>query len=301
MASTIEKLSNAGLINPPNAVKSNTYYETIVGSVAYGVSDDLSDFDVNGFYIPGVNNLFPHLGGHIFGFDADPTTKKYQKCYQNHHVWCQDTEYDLNIYSITQYFRLCIDNNPNMVDTLFTPRECVLHSTAISEMVREKRELFLHKRCFPKYKGYAFGQMHKMQGKNPEKDSKRDKLRERYGFDVKYAYHLVRLLLECEMILTERTIDIRRHREHLKAIRRGEVTQKDIERWFAEKEVGLERAFHNSKLREEPERDAIKQLLLNCLEHHYGSLSALKTVRNESQPERAILHEIQALCDRGLA
>jgi predicted nucleotidyltransferase len=271
MASTVELLSKAGLITPPS-----------------------------GFYIPAADKLFPHLRGHIMGFEADPTTKRLMKCYQNHHVWFQDREYDLNIYSITQYFKLCLDNNPNMVDTLFTPRDCVLHSTVIAEMVRERRESFLHKKCWDKYKGYAYSQLHKMRGKNPEKDSKRDKLRERYGFDVKYAYHLVRLLLECEMIMTEQTIDIRRHQEHLKAIRRGEVSQEQIERWYAEKEVGLEKAYHESKLRAEPARDEIKNLLLACLEHHYGSLSALETVRNESNPDRAAMREIQTIIERVL-
>lgn len=297
MSSTVEKLTKRGLINPPNDVRSNTYYETIVGSVAYGVNDDLSDFDVNGFFIPAADRLFPHLRGHLLGFDADP---KCPKAYQQHHIMTDTREYDLNIYPITSYFRLCMDNNPNMLDTLYTPRECVLHSTAVSEMVRERRSLFPHKGCWPKYKGYAFQQMHKMDGKNPEPGSKRDKLRERYGFDVKYAYHLVRLLLECEMILTEGEIDIRRHREHLKAIRRGECTQEDIKRWFAEKELSLERAYEASTLSQEPARDEIKQLLLECLEHHYGSLAALETVRNESVAERSVLHEIQALCERVL-
>lgn len=301
MASTIEKLTKAGLITPPSDVKSNTMYETVVGSVAYGVADDLSDYDVNGFYIPAADKLFPHLRGHLIGFEADPTTKKLMKCYQRHHLHHTDgREYDMNIYSITQYFKLCMDNNPNMVDTLFTPRECVLTSTTMSEMVRERRELFLHKNCWPKYKGYAYQQLHKMRGKNPEKDSKRDILRQRYGFDVKYAYHLVRLLLECEMIMTECTIDIRRHREHLKAIRRGEVTQDDIERWYAEKEIGLERAYAESTLRAEPARDEIKNLLIDCLEQHYGSLSALQTVRHESNPERAALREIQTILERTL-
>ena len=297
MSSTVQKLTKQGLINPPSDVKSNTMYETVVGSVAYGVSDDLSDYDVNGFFIPSTDRLFPHLRGHILGFDKDP---KVPKAFQQHHIHTASREYDLNIYSISQYFKLCLENNPNMVDTLYTPRECVLHSTAISEMVRESRDLFLHKRCWPKYKGYAFQQMHKMKGKNPEEDSKRWKLRERYGFDVKYAYHLVRLLLECEMILTEHSIDIRRHREHLKAIRRGDVSQEDIEKWFASKETSLERQYENSTLRDEPAYDQIKQLLIDCLEHHYGSLQALQTVKQESEHTRTTLRNIRDLCDKAL-
>lgn len=299
MASTVKKLTSAGIINPPSDVKGNTMYETIVGSVAYGVSDEFSDCDVNGFFIPSADRLFPHLRGHLLGFDKDA---KCPKCWQAHQVTHPTftKEYDLNIYAITQYFKLCLENNPNMVDTLYTPRDCVLHSTTISEMVRERRDLFLHKKCWPKYKGFAYQQLHKMRGKNPEEGSKRWMLREKYGFDVKFAYHLVRLLLEAEMIMNEGTIDIRRYKEHLKAIRRGNVSQEEVERWAAEKESHLERSFENSTLRAEPARAEIKQLLLDCLEHHYGSLGALDSVKRNSEPQNQALRDIQAICERSL-
>ena len=292
--STVNKLAKRGLINPPNDVKSNTMYETVVGSVAYGVSDDLSDFDVNGFFIPGAARLFPSMNGHLLGFDADP---KAPKAYQQHHIQDGAREWDLNIYGITTYFRLCLDNNPNMVDTLFTPRECVLHSTPVAEMVRERRELFLHKKCWVKYKGYAYGQLHKMKGKEPEEGSKRWILRERHGFDVKYAYHLVRLLYEAEMILAEGTIEIQRHREHLKAIRRGEVSQDDILRWAGEKEAHLERLYETSTLRAEPAREEIKNLLLTCLEHHYGSLAELAAVRAASTKADDVIRQIREILE----
>ena len=306
MASTVQELTKRGLISPRNDVLSNTCYETVVGSVAYGVADDLSDYDINGFYIPAADCLFPHLRGHLMGFDKDPTTKALMKCYQDHHIWDQDAcggkgrEYDLNIYSITQYIKLCMDNNPNMVDTLYTPEECVLHSTDISDMVRDRRDMFLHKKCWAKYAGYSMQQLHKMNGKNPEEGSKRWKLRERYGYDVKYAYHLVRLLLEAEMILDEHCIDIRRHREHLKAIRRGDVTEEDVLAWACNKRLHLEKRFEASTLRAHPDREAIKQLLIDCLETHYGTLSALQTVKNEANAERAAMREIQAICERVL-
>jgi predicted nucleotidyltransferase len=296
MSSSVEKLTKRGLINPPNDVKSNTMYETIVGSIAYGVADDLSDFDVNGFYIPAAHKLFPTMRGHLLGFDADP---KAPKAFQQHHIDDQEGRrtWDLNIYSIPIYFRLCLENNPNMVDTLYTPRDCVLHSTPIAEMVREKRDLFLHKRCWPKYKGYAYQQLHKMKGKQPEEGSKRHKLRERYGYDVKFAYHLVRLLYEAEMIVNEGTIDIRRHREHLKAIRRGDVSQADVEAWAANKEEHLERAFEETSLRAEPARAEIKQLLINCLEHHYGKLSELTVIKTATSDAEVTLDKIRELLD----
>lgn len=298
MASTVEQLTKKGLIRPPAFVESNTMYECIVGSVAYGVSDELSDFDVNGFCIPPKDVVFPHLRGDIEGFGRQ---KKHFGGWQQHHVKDPDAlggkgrEYDLNIYNIVNYMHLCMENNPNMLTTLFVPRDCVLCSTQVAEMVREKRNLFLHKGSWHRYKGYAYQQRHKMGGKNPEEGSKRFKLREKYGYDVKFAYHTVRLLYEVEMILNEHTIDIQRHREHLKAIRRGEVPMSDVLAWCDAKETALERAYESSTLRYSPDEKAIKSLLLDCLEHHYGSLAGVVARPDE---DRVVLGEIVALLQK---
>jgi len=165
-----------------------------------------------------------------------------------------------------------MENNPNMVDSLFTPQECVLHCTKIGNMVRDKRKMFLHKGSWHKYKGYAYNQLHKMDSKDPEPDSKRAALREQFGFDVKFAYHVVRLLDEAEQILLFSDIDLRRNAAQLKAIRRGELSKEEIVRMASEKEKYLERVYEESTLRYSPDEKAIRTLLLECLEEHYGSL-----------------------------
>jgi hypothetical protein len=112
-----------------------------------------------------------------------------------------------------------------------------------------------------------------MQGKNQEPGSKRDLLRQKYGYDVKFAMHTVRLLLEVEQILNEQEIDIRRHKDHLKAIRHGQVPMEEVMAWCDSKEKALERAYEESTLRHTPDVKGVKTLLLDCLEHHYGSLA----------------------------
>lgn len=268
-----------------------------MGSIAYGVSNDSSDVDVYGFCIPPKDVVFPHLAGVIPGFGKQ--SKKFDQ-YQQHHVKDPGSskEYDLSIYNIVRYFQLCMENNPNMIDSLFTPRRCVLHTTAVGEMVRSKRRMFLHKGCWPKYKGYAYSQLNKMQGQ--KREGKRKELFDKFGFDVKFAYHVVRLLYEAEMIMAECDLDLERHREHLKAIRRGDISEEDIRAWASEKESTLERLYESSKLPWGPDEDVIKGLLLDCLEHHYGSLAdsvvpensllrAMRTIRDEIDKVREIL------------
>ncbi|MFA5344682.1 MAG: nucleotidyltransferase domain-containing protein [Candidatus Omnitrophota bacterium] len=275
MPSTVERLTQKGLIRPPSWLADNVIYETVMGSVAYGVSVDISDFDTMGVCVPPKEMVFPHLAGRIEGFG-----RQHQKfvCYQKHHVLVPDDlggrgrEYDLNVYNIVHYFHLCMENNPNMVASLFTPQDCVLHCTKIGNMIRDKRRIFLHKGCWHKFKGYAYSQLHKIRTRNPEEGSKRAEIIDKFGWDVKFGYHTVRLLSEVEQILTEGDLDIRRNREQLKAIRRGEMTAEDCIAWATTKEQALERAYETSQLPYGPDEQAIKTLLFECLEEHWGSL-----------------------------
>jgi predicted nucleotidyltransferase len=279
--STIERLTKLQLIRPPSWLPGNVRFETIMGSHAYGVAVDKSDWDMVGFCVPPKDMVFPHLGGVIQGFG-----RQHQKfvCYQKHHVRVDSDrrEYDLNCYNIVHFFALCMENNPNMLDTLFVPRECIVHSSKIAEMVREKRHMFMHKGAWHRYKGYAYSQLHKMKKKiqdnvhveeHGQPQGQRAIDTSKYGFDVKFAYHLVRVLGEIEQILGEGDLDLRRNSEHLKAIRRGEVAQDDIIKWAADKEHVLEKLYAESTLPWGPDEDAIKQLLLDCLEEHYGTLA----------------------------
>lgn len=93
-----------------------------------------------------------------------------------------------------------------------------------------------------------------------------------HQFDRKFATHVVRLLLQAEQILIEGDLDLRKNSEYLKAIRRGDVSEKEIRDFFTIKEKELEKVYHESKLPWGPNEGKIKELLLQCLEHHYGSL-----------------------------
>lgn len=271
MASTVKFLVDRGLIKPPKYVE-NPHYEVVVGSVMYGVSDDLSDMDINGFCIPPREVIFPHLAGEIEGFSRQ--RKRFEQ-FQQHGIHEESTDriYDVTVYSIVKFFMLAMEDNPNILECLFAPDNVILHITSVGNMVRDKRRSFLHKGCWPKFKGYAYSQLHKARSKSPEEGSKRSEIRKRYGMDTKFLYHVVRLLYEAEMILGEGDLDLQRNREHLKSIKRGEVSQEEIEQWAANKEKYLEELYQSSKLPWGPPENDLKKLLLDCLEHHYGSLA----------------------------
>lgn len=363
----LNDLEKRELIRPPKWLSDNCQYLCLSGSVAYGVSSDTSDCDCYGWTIPPKFIVFPHLTGAVEGFG--PAPQKFEQ-FQQHHVHDKDVgkSYDFSIYNIVKFFDLCAGGNPNMVDALFVPNNCVLHITQIGQMVRDNRRLFLHKGCWHRFKGYAYQQKNKAvtkvhEGLNllvqweedhgvshtvsfgevvaeanlreismpegslavplqyiPESTgiirhlndadfsaylklyhymmtkSKRAERVKIDGTDRKFLYHVVRLLDEAEQILTLGDLDLQRAREQMKAVRRGDMTEKDVDDYFTEKEAQLEKVYQESKLQYEPDWGKLKSLLLQCLEHHYGSLDKLGFVN----PDAAVtaLRQIQEIIDK---
>ncbi|MGB0849290.1 MAG: nucleotidyltransferase domain-containing protein [Thiolinea sp.] len=294
MSSHIQLLNEKQLLPDPPAFLANAVqYEVIMGSVAYGVSNDSSDMDIYAFAIPPKTMMFPHLRGEIPGFDE--CAVQFEQ-YQQHHIQYADAlggrgrTYDVTVYAIAKYFRLLTENNPNIIDSLYVPDNCVLYASSIGRMLRERRHLFLHKGCWAKFKGYAYGQMHKIRTKKPE--GKRKALVEEFGYDVKFAYHVVRLLGEVEQLLMHQDMDLQRDAGQMKAIRRGEWSLTQLEDYFVRKEADLERVYLNSRLPDKPDTDAIRQLLMDCLEQHFGSMT--EVVSRPHAAERT-LDDIQQL------
>ena len=115
------------------------------------------------------------------------------------------------------------------------------------------------------------------------------------SYSTKFGYNVVRLLLECEQILVEHDLNIEQNAEILKSIRRGEWSEQKLRSWFDEKEKHLEELYTKSTLRHKPDEEAIKDLLMNCLEQHYGSLDT--AVKREVPVDRMIA-ELRSVLDR---
>jgi predicted nucleotidyltransferase len=289
MGSYAARFTNQGKIQPPKFLACNVHYEALMGSHAYGVNTADSDMDIYGWCIPPKAVVFPHLAGEIPGFG---TQKKAFGQFEGSFTESNGKDYDLSIYSVVKYFHLVMGGNPNMVDSLFVPEDCVLHCTQIGALVRENRRLFLSKKVWHTFKGYGFSQMHKIKHRNPHGKRKVDV--EKYGYDVKFAYHAVRLMNEVEQILAEGDVDLRRSSDQLKAIRRGEVPLDYIERTFADKQVALEKLYAESELPHKPREREIRDLLYAVLEKHYESLDGC-VVRVDAYQSACV--QIQSILD----
>lgn len=268
----LDKLAKQNLLHPPKWLLRNTVYLSLMGSQAYGTSEEKSDQDLYGIAIPHKEDVFPHLRGEVIGFGRQ---KQRFDQFQQHHIYEPDKsgQYDVTVFSIVKFFHLAMDCNPNVIDSIFVPANCVLYSTLVGQKIRENRHKFLHRGIYHRLKGYAFAQLHKITTNKTCESKSRHELIEKYGYDTKYAMHLFRLCLQCEDVLQTGDLDLQRHKDQLKAVRRGLYTEEEVRQWFTAKEKQLEQLYQTSVLPNSPDESAIKQVLLDCLEMHYGTLS----------------------------
>lgn len=275
MSSKIQQFAGKNGCMPPKWLSNNMIYEVIMGSFAYGTSEDGSDIDIYGVCIPPKQYIFPTNVILHFG-------KQHQifEVYTQHGINDDQKkkEYDFSVYNISKYFNLLMQNNPNIIDSLFVPENCITYTSYVGDLIRQNRHIFLHKGCRYKFSGYAFSQLSKL-SRNPI--GKRKELVEKYGYDTKFATHIFRLLLECEQILTDGTLDLQLNKELLKSVRRGDLKKEEIEKWAVDKTRTIERLYETSKLPLKPDEDKIRNLLLDCLEHHYGSIKEYENLNGD--------------------
>ena len=252
------------LLNGPKWLNDKIHYLTIMGSSAYGVAENSSDIDIYGFVIPPNDILFPSKDKYIYGYNYPKAWEQYQE----HHIKNTEAtkEYDFSIYNLIKYIKLCKNCNPNMIDSLFVPEKCIIYQSRIGQYIRENRQLFLSKMCYDRFKGYAYSNVKKIGQQSNFSSNKRQKSFDNYGYDVKAGYHLVRLLLECEYILTNHNLVLDNNIDTLKDIRAGKWRKEKLLDWFEEKESTLKKLYDTSTLRDKPDETIIFNLLQEALE-----------------------------------
>ena len=109
------------------------------------------------------------------------------------------------------------------------------------------------------------------------------------GWDTKFLYHVYRLVDEAEYVLVHHDLDLQEpgRKEKMKAIRRGDVSFAHIVEEFSQQEKRLMNLYETSTLQYSPDKEAIRNLLLTCLESHYGSID--KAYKIDDRYEQALI------------
>ena len=180
-------------------------------------------------------------------------------------------EWDTIIYSLEKYIRLLLKNNPNVMNLLWLPEKHYLFKNVYGQRIIDNREIFASKFAYKSFSGYAYGQLHRMihgahQG---YMGAKRKKLVEKWGFDLKNASTLIRLLKMGIEFLATGELQVDRPEKHqLIEIKKGLWTLEQVKKLADELFKTLEYAHINSKLKNKPDYKKANELLIEITEEY---------------------------------
>jgi hypothetical protein len=154
MTYTIEELRDKNLI----------IFETITGSHAYGTMTPESDKDIRGVFVQPLFDILKH------GF-VDQVS---------------DQKNDIIFYELGRFIKLLIDNNPNILELLNSPEDCVIYRDPIFKSLELSKDKFLTKRVRFTFAGYAIDQIQKARGYNKKMNWEEAEMKRKTVLDFCY-------------------------------------------------------------------------------------------------------------------
>lgn len=149
-----------------NDIKQGSFLllDCISGSRAYGLHTEQSDTDKRGVF------LLPQKQFYGLHYTEQVSNASNDEVY----------------YELKRFIDLLVKNNPNILELVNTPKDCVLYKHPLMEKV--KAELFLSKLCYDTFAGYAQSQVKKARGLNKKIVNPMDKERKTV-LDFCYVVH----------------------------------------------------------------------------------------------------------------
>jgi hypothetical protein len=237
-----------GLLSPPAYLPAALQYEVLMGSHAIGTANAESDRD-------------------IFGVCVTP-----EEAQDWHYATMMDREYpaferieaggvpadgkrvgcDFSIDTLYNFLVRCAEGKSMAIEMLFVAEENVLFSTEGGRILRANRDLYLCKSTVRGFIEFSRRQLQGMIARDYQPEL-RQKYVDKFGYDVKAAYHSVRLLHQAEQILDEGDLDLRRNAGMLRDIRRGAWSESEVVSHCETLALVLECKLEQSRLPDAPD------------------------------------------------
>jgi predicted nucleotidyltransferase len=208
-------------------------FRCVIGSRAYGLDDEQSDTDYRGIYLPTADRHWS-----LFGVPEQLECDETQEAY----------------WELQKFIVLALKANPNVLECLWSP--LVEVATPLASELLAMRSIFLSKLVYQTFNGYVVSQFKKMQSD----------IRNQGTVKWKHVMHLIRLLITGTETLRTGIVPVRvsEHREQLLAIKRGEVSWDETEKWRKTLQQHLEDAFRTTTLPERPDYEQANAFLIRA-------------------------------------
>jgi len=209
-------------------VEQRTILRGVVGSTAHGLhtDDGVDDRDEVGVCIEPLAALMgvSEFEQFIYRTAAERTGK--------HDAPSRAGDLDLTVYSLRKWTRLALHGNPTVLLLLFLPPELCPVRLSIGGGLQELAPHFVSREAGQRFLGYLTAQKQRLLGeRGGDHGIRRPELIEKYGYDTKYAMHMVRLGIQGVEFLTTGRLTLpmaEPERSWIRSIRVGQVTQQEV-------------------------------------------------------------------------
>jgi len=225
-----------------------------VGSTAHGIStpDTDDDFDCTVVRVESFTEL-------VVG---NPNRQSMMIRTQPDGIRSRMGDIDLQAYTLRKFASLAAKGNPSILAAIFSQgihRDTGVDFDKLGRMVASRR-------AGSAFLGYMNQQLERWQGLRGQKNVKRPELVDAYGFDTKYAAHVIRLGSQgIEYMQNGRFAMplLPPLAEDIVALRMGQISEENALAWAFDVERELLSAVNASKLPEQPASESINAWLVD--------------------------------------
>lgn len=238
----------------------NLILKFLTGSYLYGTNTPASDKDYVGVFIPDRD--------YVMGLKkcerVEMRTNSSGSGIRN-----TSADTDCTYYSLPKFIHLAMQCNPNIVELFFAPKKNILVCTTYGQQLLDAAPLFISKRVRHTFMGYAQEQKRKLIYKNPV--GSRLEYVEKFGYDVKFASHLIRLLTEGMEFLVEGRVTLPLPNNQLvRDIKEGKHDLCFILGEAEKYEALVEQAYVSSSVQNTPKTKEINDLQISMLKEFWA-------------------------------
>lgn len=174
-------------------------------------------------------------------------------------------ELDITVYSLEKLVRLWLKANPNVLGMLWLRDEDYILRTPVFDLFRAERHIFSSKHAHRSFTGYAHAQLRDIHRGVYEgyMGEKRKALVDQFGYDIKHAAHLIRLLrMGVEFLKLGRLNVFREDADDLLEIKRGKWSLDQVQIHAADLFAMADDWINHTNLPDEPNYERAEELLM---------------------------------------
>jgi predicted nucleotidyltransferase len=263
-------------------VESGCILRVTVGSGVHGMAiEGTDDIDEMGVFIERPETMFGHRSIKTYTWRSQP---------EGH---CSGPgDLDLVVYSLRHYVHLAASGNPTVLLLLYVDDADIQYVNDFGTELRDMAPMFAAKSAGVKFRGYLESQRQGLIGlrSGGSRNQGRKDYRDKFGFDVKFAAHMLRLGYQGIEYLKTGRISLpipEPELTYLRDLKSGEFldgAEPGSEKWRktaeAKKQETLRKAkrlegqltqlIESSPLRDRPDMHAIDQRVIDMHRRHWG-------------------------------